>query len=49
MQNYRVTFGGEKIDYHNNFADCRNYYGMIEYIIHLLNALEIKLEQLLQS
>lgn len=42
MQNYRVTFGGEKIDYQSNFADCRNYYGMIEYIIHLLNALEIK-------
>ncbi len=29
MKNYRLTFGGEDIDYESNFAECRKYYPII--------------------
>lgn len=36
MQNYRVTFGGEAIDYRSNFAACRGYWPMIKSILDVL-------------
>jgi len=36
MQNYRVTFGGETIDYYSDFAACRGYYPIIKSILVLL-------------
>jgi hypothetical protein len=36
MQNYRVTFGGEQIDYHSNFAACRGYWPIIKAVLDIL-------------
>lgn len=36
MQNYRVTFGGDNIDYHSNFADCRSYWPKVSAILDIL-------------
>lgn len=38
MQNYRVTFGGEGINYYKNFADCRGYYPIIKAVRDILKA-----------
>ena len=30
IQNYRVNFGGENIDYKDNFSQCREYFPLLE-------------------
>lgn len=42
MKNYRVTFGGQKIDYHSNFALVCNYYVIIKEILEMLNRCGVK-------
>lgn len=37
VNNFRVTFGGDEIDYRSNFADCRKYYPILR---ELMNHLE---------
>ena len=29
IQNYRVNFGGQDIDYKDNFKDCREYFPVL--------------------
>jgi hypothetical protein len=36
LQNYRVTFGGEEIDYKSNFSECRKYFDIIDAIVSIL-------------
>ena len=34
VNNYRIEFGGEEIDYYNDFKECRKYYPIIKQIIN---------------
>ena len=36
IQNYRVNFGGEDIDYQSNFKDCRQYFPVLERLYSLM-------------
>lgn len=36
MKNYRITFGGEHINYYDNFSECRKYYPIIKSILDIL-------------
>lgn len=41
LYNYRITFGGEDIDYKNNFSECRKKYKIICGIITRLKELGV--------
>lgn len=38
MNNYRITFGGEDIDYKSNFKECRKLYPTVKAVMHLLRS-----------
>jgi len=42
MQNYRVTFGGENIDYRSDFAACRGYWPIIKTVLDALDTFGIE-------
>ena len=37
IKNYRVNFGGEDIDYKDNFKDCRKYFPVLEKLYDRMN------------
>lgn len=36
MDNYRVNFGGEGIDYKNNFSECKDYFPILSELYELM-------------
>lgn len=41
VNNYRVNFGGDKIVYRDNFADCKQYFPVLEKLYELMADYEI--------
>ena len=42
LNNYRVNFGGDEIDYRDNFKDCRQYFPILEKLYALMDAYAIR-------
>jgi len=47
LNNYRVTFGGDNIDYKSNFSDCRKEINNIKVILNSLKIYGVKDEKFL--
>lgn len=41
IRNYRVNFGGDQIDYRDNFKDCRQYFPILERLYGLMTMMHI--------
>ena len=41
INNYRVNFGGDTIDYRDNFGDCKQYFPILEKFYDLMASYEI--------
>ena len=42
ISNYRVNFGGDEIDYKNNFKDCRQYFPILQKLYTLMNMYDVE-------
>ena len=41
VPNYRVNFGGDKIDYRDSFKDCRQYFPILERLYGLMTMMHV--------
>jgi hypothetical protein len=44
INNFRIIFGGEKIDYRSNFKDCRKYWMIIKEILECSKKINIPID-----
>jgi len=42
VSNYRITFGGKDINYHDDFKSCRKYSFILQSIFHIFKVLDIQ-------
>ena len=42
ISNYRVNFGGDEIDYKDNFKDCRQYFPILQKLYTLMNMYDVE-------